>query len=90
MIEVFRLIRIRTSTQEEMDHQLDNSLADGIHRFGLDESKNTITVVTLDNTAISVKALDEAKPTEAYHGCITKKQLEKMFPKSLAYHNITF
>jgi hypothetical protein len=67
-------------TDEGMNHQLDNSLADGTHRIGKDGILQIATLeepigkTTRDMLEMSVTALPNTNVT----GCITKKQLREL------------
>lgn len=72
--KVYRVICYEM-TEERLEHQLNKSLADGVHR--LYPSDESITVVTLDDADVSlpIRTLIGAQTTIS-RGCTTKEQLK--------------
>ena len=79
MPTLYRVIKISTDTQESMDHQLDNSLADGIHTIGKDGRLQIATYQDADKFAMDlIERLVSGLKNTGVVGCITKKQLREL------------
>jgi hypothetical protein len=76
MITMYRILKYEFINQEELDHQINKSLATVIHQVG---NLGQISVANIPLTSLEGKLLESRIkfPTEIILGCITKEQLER-------------
>jgi hypothetical protein len=76
MITMYRVLKYEFINQEELDHQINKSLATVVHQVG-NLGQISVANIPLDSLEGRLLATEIKFPTEIILGCITKEQLEK-------------